>query len=143
MSEDKGFLEDFLDFYQINLVNENKRCIKKSNFRFFSDPTNANVVKDSRDFYYREYQDRAVDTDMEYERMFVLEIPESTFKQLMHLHHKFYTRTAGAGHTEMARTIVEREWAEHRLRSQYPAVQTAWEQYSLLLHLSSNGKELP
>ena len=39
--------------------------------------------------------------------------------------------------------IVEKEWQESDIRRRTPAVQAAWEQYSLLLHLASNGKDLP
>jgi hypothetical protein len=139
--EDKE-LHGFLDFYSAQLINDSKRCIRRSEFKFFSDPTNANVVQDSRDFYYRDYQDQVKEVEMEYDRMCVLEISEHALKHLINLHQRFYNRSPGSGHPEMARTIIEKEWAEHQLRSQHPAVQSAWEHYSLMLHLASNGKEL-
>lgn len=141
--EDKE-LQGFLKFYSTNLVNESRRCVRYHNNEYFSDPKDANIVRDARDFYYRNYHDLdpVVTEKFEYERLCVLEMPENALKSLVHLHQRFYGRSPGSGYEGMARTIVEKEWREKDLRDRHPAVQTAWEQYSLMLHLASNGKDL-
>lgn len=134
-------LEGFLRFYDTRLINESRRCVRTDYNEYFSDPSDANIVRNSRDYYYRNYQD-FVNPHFEYERLCVLEMPESALKNIVHLHQRFYGRSQGGGYENIAKTIVEKEWREKDLRDRYPAVQAAWEQYSLMLHLSSNGKDL-
>jgi len=56
--------------------------------------------------------------------------------------HQQFTGTAGSGGSKVALDILDRQWEEKRIRDANPAVQLAWEQYSLMLHLASNGKNL-
>ena len=133
-------LQAFLHFYNTNLVNDSRRCVSYRSNEYFSDPKDANIIRDARDFYYRNYQD--LEKEYGYERLCVLEIPENALKNLVHLHQRFYNGSQNTGYSNVAKTIVEKEWREKDLRDRYPAVQAAWEQYSLMLHLASNGKDL-
>ena len=138
MSDFKSSEDKLLEFYDAKVVNE-ARTTKKRHYRYFTDPKDANVVTDSRDTWYREH---VLDyPSIEYERVLILEIPETALSEIAHMHERFYSRTGSS--SEMARMIVEKEWQESDIRRRTPAVQAAWEQYSLLLHLASNGKELP
>lgn len=136
MSNFKSSEDKLLEFYDAKVINE-ARTTKKRHYRYFTDPKDANVVTDSRDTWYQEH---ALDyPSIEYERVLILEIPETALSEIAHMHERFYSRTGSS--SEMARMIVEKEWQESDIRRRTPAVQAAWEQYSLLLHLASNGKD--
>jgi len=136
MSDFKSSEDKFLEFYDVKVINE-ARTTKKRHYRYFTDPKDANVVTDSRDTWYQEH---IMDyPSIEYERVLIVEIPESALSEISHMHERFYSRTGSS--SEMARMIVEKEWQESDIRRRTPAVQAAWEQYSLLLHLASNGKD--
>jgi hypothetical protein len=138
MSDFKSSEDKLLEFYDAKVINES-RTTKKRHYRYFTDSKDANVVTDSRDSWYQEHQTDYHEID--YERVLVVEIPENALSELSHMHERFYSRTGSS--SEMARMIVEKEWQESDIRRRTPAVQAAWEQYSLLLHLASNGKDLP
>jgi hypothetical protein len=138
MSDFKSSQDQFLEFYDAKVINES-RTTKKRHYRYFTDSKDANVVTDSRDTWYQEH---VLDyPSIEYERVLIVEIPETALSEISHMHERFYSRTGSS--SEMARMIVEKEWQESDIRRRTPAVQAAWEQYSLLLHLSSTGKDLP
>ena len=138
MSDFKSSEDKLLEFYDVKVINE-ARTTKKRHYRYFTDSKDANVVTDSRDTWYQEH---VLDyPSIEYERVLVVEIPETALSEIAHMHERFYSRTGSS--SEMARMIVEKEWQESDIRRRTPAVQAAWEQYSLLLHLASNGKDLP
>lgn len=138
MSDYKSSEDKFLEFYDAKIVNES-RTTKKRHYRYFTDPKDANIVTDARDSWYQEHM---MDYHAaEYERVMVVEIPEKALSEIAHMHERFYSRTGSS--SEMARMIVEKEWQESDIRRRTPAVQAAWEQYSLLLHLASNGQDLP
>lgn len=138
MSDFKSSEDKLLEFYDVKVINE-ARTTKKRHYRYFTDSKDANVVTDSRDTWYQEH---VLDyPSIEYERVLIVEIPETALSEIAHMHERFYSRTGSS--SEMARMIVEKQWQESDIRRRTPAVQAAWEQYSLLLHLASNGKELP
>jgi hypothetical protein len=138
VSDFKSSEDKLLEFYDVKVINE-ARTTKKRHYRYFTDSKDANVVTDSRDTWYQEH---VLDyPSIEYERVLVVEIPETALSEIAHMHERFYSRTGSS--SEMARMIVEKEWQESDIRRRTPAVQAAWEQYSLLLHLASNGKDLP
>jgi hypothetical protein len=136
MSDFKSSEDKFLEFYDVKVINE-ARATKKRHYRYFTDPKDANIVTDSRDSWYQEHVADYLTT--EYERVLIVEIPEKALSEIAHMHERFYSRTGSS--SEMARMIVEKEWQESDIRRRTPAVQQAWEQYSLLLHLASNGKD--
>jgi hypothetical protein len=137
VSDFKSSEDQFLEFYDSKIINES-RTTKKRHYRYFTDPKDANIVSDSRDTWYQEHQTDYHEID--YERVLVVEIPQNALSELSHMHERFYSRTGSS--SEMARMIVEKEWQESDIRRRTPAVQAAWEQYSLLLHLASTGKDI-
>ena len=137
MSKDEQLERQFLNFYQAQVVNHGRRATRFPSPRYFTDPIDADIVRDGRDFYYQEYQDRS----MEYDRVLVVEIPSRSLDMMARTHQQF-TGTAGSGGSKVALDILDRQWEEKRIRDANPAVQLAWEQYSLMLHLASNGKNL-
>lgn len=140
MESDDFRLKRFMHYYNVNLVNDSKRCLLRREYKFFTDPTNANSVQDARDFYYRDHKDQMYFQSEPYERLCVVELPESSLNHLSRTHERMF-KDVGVSTEEYAKTLIQKEWAEHDLRSKYPAVQAAWEHYSLMLHLASDGKE--
>jgi hypothetical protein len=137
-SNDRARVERMMHYYNAQIVNDSKRCARHKDYVFFSDPANANLIKDARDFYYQTYQDYYAP---EFDRVYVVEIPERELKHLARIHEAAMGNESNHNNGSYARTVIMKEWAEHDIRSKYPAVQAAWEQYSLMLHLASNGKD--
>jgi hypothetical protein len=138
MTNEYGPEDQFLEFYHAQVVNQGRRAARYPVPRYFTDPTDADVIKDSRDFYYQEYQDR-MEMSMEYDRVLVVEIPSRSLATMSRKHLEF-TSSVGVGGGKVALDILNQKWEEKRIRDTNPAVKLAWEQYSLMLHLASNGK---
>lgn len=107
--------------------------------RYFTDSKSADTVIDGR--FYCDASDSPVYHDFSTERLYVVEVGERDLTQLSNMVEHWENRSGENG-SRMAREILEREYQAKQLRNRYPAVQAAWEQYSLMLHLSSNGMKL-
>lgn len=138
MESDSLRVKRLLHYYNGDLVNDSKRCLVRREHKFFTDPTNASIVEDVQDHYFR---DQMYFHPEPYERLCVVELPESSLRHMAQVHERVFNQTSPGGSENYARMVMQKEWAEHELRSNFPAVQAAWEQYSLMLHLASNGKE--
>jgi hypothetical protein len=125
MEVDRHSINKFFMENNIKVVNEKRGIVSQRQNEFFTDPSNANFVVDSRAPYNSS------------EKIFVVEMPESALQHLIMLDNRFYARTNNDDRT--AKLMVEKERQEQVLREKYPAVQSAWEQYSLMLHLSSQS----
>ena len=125
----------FCSFYGISIVNENRGY--RSNYnKYFTDPLNADIVIDSRDRYYSDHSNLRVDFDVE--EIVILELPKRALSYMAHTHEMFHDKIGNGD--RVAKDILERQEQEAHLRNTVPAVQLAWEQYSLMLNLSSNGR---
>lgn len=127
--------DQFLEFYHAQILNHSRRTTRLPAPRYFVDPADADVIKDSRDFWYSEYQD----LKFEHDQVLLVELPSRSLATLSRKHHEF-TSSVGAGGGKVALDILNQKWEEKRIRDINPAVQLAWEQYSLMLHLASNNK---
>ncbi len=125
MEIDRHSINKFFMENNIKVVNEKRGIVSQRQNEFFTDPLNANFVVDSRAPYNIS------------EKIFVVEMPESALQHLIMLDNRFYARANNDDRT--AKLMVEKERQEQILREKYPAVQTAWEQYSLMLHLSAES----
>lgn len=140
MTKNKEFLKNFCDQYHINVVNE-QRSYRYNFDRHFTDPKDADIVESDR---YPRFSgnDFVHDTvRAEYERILVVEIPESSLERLIDIDQRFFG-PHGDPFKQAARSLLDRDRQAKQLREQNPAVQAAWEQYSLMLHLASNGQDL-
>lgn len=132
----------FCEKYSIRVLNE-KRGYRTSYNRYFSDPQNADIIRD----YYPTWQEyMEVDGEMKYrvpnyEKVLVVEIPQRSLDRLLEIERQFYAHLS-SGAERLAETIIEKNYEAAQLRKKNPAVQAAWEQYSLVLHLAANGKDL-
>lgn len=138
MQDNYKSIHKLLHHYNASIVSDSRRCYQYKDYVFFSDPKDANIVQDSRT---RSYYSEQLTFRPDYEKLYVIELPESALNHMAHLHERIYNRDIHSD--EYAKMVIEKEWAEHSIRSRSPAVQAAWEQYSLMLHLASNGKDLP
>jgi len=132
----------FCEKYNIRVLNE-KRGYRTSYNRYFSDTKDADLVRGLSPTW-QEYID--VDGDSRhyvpnYEKVLVVEIPERSLDRLLEIEREFYAHLS-SGAERLAETIIERNHEASQLRKKHPAVQAAWEQYSLMLHLAANGKDL-
>jgi len=127
MEIDRHSINKFFMENNIKVVNEKRGIVSQRQNEFFTDPLNANFVVDRRASYNSS------------EKIFVVEMPESSLQHLIMLDNRFYARTNNDD--RVAKLMVEKERQEQVLREKYPAVQTTWEQYSLMLHLSAESEK--
>ena len=125
MEIDRHSINKFFMENNIKVLNEKRGIVSQQQNEFFTDPLNANFVVDSRALYNTS------------ERIFIVEIPEPSLQHLIMLDNRFYARANNDD--RIAKLMVEKERQEQVLREKYPTVQLAWEQYSLMLHLSSES----
>lgn len=131
--------QDFCKKYDITVINH-KRGYRVSHNRFFTNPKDANVITEY-DRSWGEFLDDDHYTIPNYEKILVIEIPERSLDRLIDIDRQFFTRM-GPGSQRAVLAFLERESQAEEIRRRNPAVQTAWEQYSLMLHLASNGQNL-
>jgi hypothetical protein len=117
-------LKQFCENYEVNVLNDTKRRARYHPPTFFTDPSRADVIRNDIVQY-------------ETERVFTVEIPEGRFRTLVEMERRFYnwqrhTKTE----VDLFETLMTKEREEAYLRSTKPAVQKAYEQYSIMLNLA-------
>jgi hypothetical protein len=119
--------EEFKDFcrnYEVNVLNDTKRRARYSPPQFFTDPTRADVFVRDRMTY-------------ETEQVYTVEIPEGRLRALIEMEQRFFKwQRHSQGEVDMFETLMNKEREEAYLRSTKPAVQKAYEQYSIMLNLA-------
>jgi hypothetical protein len=121
----KELQEKFCSNYSVAILNDSKRRAKYKPLHFQS-IEDADVISPT--------------LNMEYEKVYTLEIPESRLVSLIEMEAQFY---GGVRHQErnMFEHLMAKQREEHFLRNEYPAIKKAWERYSTLLNLVKSGKE--
>jgi hypothetical protein len=118
--------EEFKDFcknYEVNVLNDSKRRARYSYPKFFTDPERADII--TRDMNY------------ETEQVYTVEIPEGRLRALIEMERRFFKwQRHSQGEIDMFQTLMDKEREEAYLRSTKPAVQKAYEQYSIMLNLA-------
>ena len=116
-------LKDFCRNYEVNVLNDSKRRARYSPPQFFSDPYRADVfVRDHLNY--------------ETEQVYTVEIPEGRLRALIEMEKRFFKwQRHSQGEVDMFQTLMDKEREEAYLRSTNPAVQKAYEQYSVMLNL--------
>jgi len=118
-----GF-KDFCRNYEVNVLNDSKRRARYSPPQFFTDPTRADVfVRDHLNY--------------ETEQVYTVEIPEGRLRALIEMEQRFFKwQRHSQGEIDMFQTLMDKEREEAYHRSTKPAVQKAYEQYSIMLNLA-------
>lgn len=130
---------EFLRKYEISVLNE-KRGYRTRFPEYFTDPKDANYIS-TTSYNYKDYYVNNT-AKFNYEKIMVIQLPETALNRLAQLDRQFSSHISPSG-SDRAFEILDRDWNAKVIRLKNPAVQAAWEQYSLLLHLASNGQPLP
>lgn len=117
---------EFCNKHGIKILDDSKRACRyrKMNMDYFQYQNDYNIV-DSKVRY-------------ETEKLYTLEISESELKKISDFESEVFNHMSNKGHFNLFETIMEQKQEEKRLRETYPAVQKAYEQYSLMLKLANS-----
>jgi hypothetical protein len=123
-------LEQFCNNYEVRVLNDQKRRARYHPPRFFTDPERADII--TRDT-----------VSYETEQVYTLEIPEGRLRALVEMEQRFFKwqRHTG-GEIDMFETLMRKEREEAYLRNTNPAVQKAYEQYSIMLNLAGYQRKI-
>lgn len=125
----KDELKDFCENYEVNILNDQKRRAKYHPARFFTDPTRADIIRNDTDQF-------------ETEKVVTLEIPEGRLRALIEIERRFFKwHKHTQGEIDMFQTLMDKEREEAYLRQSNPAIQKAYEQYSIMLNLAGHQRK--
>lgn len=117
-------LEQFCQNYEVTVLNDTKRRARYHPPRFFTEPERADIIR--KDV-----------VEYETERVITVEIPEGRLRTLIELEKRFFKwQRHTSGEIDMFQTLMDKEREEANLRNTNPAVQKAYEQYSIMLNLA-------
>lgn len=123
-------LKNFCDNYEVRVLNDQKRRARYHPARFFTDPMRADIIEKDTIAY-------------ETEKVFTVEIPEGRLRALVELEQRFFKwQHHSRGEVDMFQTLMDKEREEAYLRQTNPAVQKAYEQYSIMLNLSGYQRKI-
>ena len=128
MNKDK-ITQKFCIEHGMRLIDSNKRAYKH---------TRANVAlfnyADDYNKFLQEYQ------TFETETLYTIEIAESELDRIAEFENQVFNNMKQKGHYDLFGVLMDQKEQEQRLRSKYPAVKKAYEQYSLMLKLAESGE---
>ncbi len=117
-------LNDFCKNYEVRVLNDQKRRARYHPPKFFTDPERADIIRNDI-------------VEYETERVFTVEIPEGRLRALVEMERRFFKwQRHTAGEVDMFQTLMDKEREEAFYRNTSPAVQKAYEQYSIMLNLA-------
>ena len=117
-------LKQFCENYEVRVLNDQKRRARYHPPRFFTDPERADLIRNDI-------------VEYETERVIALEIPESRLRALIEMERRFFKwQNHSKGEVDMFQTLMDKEREESFYRNTNPAVQKAYEQYSIMLNLA-------
>ena len=121
-------IKEFCQNHRIQVLNTNKRAHRyhKVNVNYFKDPMDFNMI----------HQDVVYDS----EPLYTVEIAESELERIADFESEVFNNMRQTGHYRMFEVLMEQKEREQYLRSKYPAVRKAYEQYSLMLKMAESGE---
>jgi hypothetical protein len=119
----------FCNEHGIRVIDSSKRAHKhtKANVSLFRYADDYNKM-------YQEYQ------TFETETLYTIEISESELESIAEFENQVFNNMKKNGHYRLFETLMEQKEQEQYLRTKYPAVRKAYEQYSLMLKLAESGE---
>jgi len=116
--------KQFCENYEVRVLNDTKRRARYHPPKFFTDPLQADLIRNDV-------------VEYETEKVITLEIPEGRLRALVEMEQRFYkwqrhTKTE----VDLFQTLMDKEREEAWYRHTSPAVQKAYEQYSIMLNLA-------
>jgi hypothetical protein len=117
-------LKQFCENYEVRVLNDTKRRARYHPPRFFTDPLQADLIRNDV-------------VECETEKLITLEIPDGRLRALVEMERRFFNyHRHSPGEVDMFQTLMDKEREEAYIRSTKPAVQKAYEQYSIMLNLA-------
>lgn len=117
-------LADFCKNYEVRVLNDQKRRARYHPPRFFTEPERADIIRNDI-------------VEYETEQVYTLEIPEGRLRALIEMERRFFKwQRHSPGEIDMFQTLMDKEREEAYYRQTNPAVQKAYEQYSIMLNLA-------
>jgi hypothetical protein len=81
-----------------------------------------------------------IESSFETETLYTVEISETELNRIADFEAQVFNNLSEKGHYNLFETVMEQKEQEKYLRSKYPAVQKAFEQYSLMLKMAQSGE---
>lgn len=122
-------LKKFCENYEVKVLNDTGRYARYHPPVFFSEPTRADVIRND---------EMAFRT----EKLYTVQIPESRLNTLVEMEGRFHNYDMDRGRRDMFEVLMDKEREEAFYRNTNEAVQKAYEQYSLMLHLAGYTKKV-
>ena len=119
----------FCGEHNIRVIDSNKRAYKH---------TRANVALFRYPDDYNKFQQEYLTVDTE--TLYTVEIAESELERIAEFESRVFNNLKQRGHYDLFGVLMEQKEQEQYLRSKYPAVRKAYEQYSLMLKLAESGE---
>lgn len=121
-------ISEFCKNHSISIVSTNKRSLKMNqlHLQHFINEKDYNVVSEKLNF----------DT----ERLYTVEIPESDLEKLAMFESQIFNNMKRHGHYNLFVAMIQQKELEQEYRKKYQAVAKAYEHYSLLLKMASEGQ---
>lgn len=120
-------LKKFCKNYEVKVLDNNQRYARYRPASFFTEPARADIIRNDLE-------------EFRTEKLYTVQIPESRLKTLIDLETRFYNHRNSDGMRDMFETLMDKEREETFYRNSNAAVQKAYEQYSILLHLAGYQK---
>jgi hypothetical protein len=116
--------KQFCENYEVRVLNDTKRRARYHPPKFFTDPKQADLIRNDI-------------VEYETEKVITLEIPEGRLRTLIEMERRFFKwQRHNQGEVDMFQTLMDKEREEANYRHTNPAVQKAYEQYSMMLNLA-------
>jgi len=117
-------VKQFCENYEVRVLNDTKRRARYHPPMFFTDPERADIIRNDI-------------VEYEHERVITMEIPEGRLRALIELEKRFFKwQNHTRGEIDMFQILMDKEREEAFYRNTNPAVQKAYEQYSVMLNLA-------
>jgi hypothetical protein len=125
----KKNLSEFCKRHAVRIVDENKRAHRytKMDVQFFKHAYDYNMAE-------------VLPIAFETEKLYTVEVSESELERIADFEEEVFNHMSHKGHYNMFETLMEQKEQEKYLKSKYPAVQKAYEQYSMILKLAQSGE---
>ena len=120
-------LNEFLRRHDVRILDTNKRFARyRPLYSYFSDQASMDLIRS--------------ESIKETEPLYTVEIPESELVRMQEFEDQVFGNLKQSGHYNLFQNLIEMKEEEAQLRRDFPAVQKAYENYSLMLNLCRGGK---
>ncbi len=120
-------INKFLKYFKLTAEQCGYREVVDYDDIFFRDSSNYNTVEMTR--------------NIRTEKMYNIRMPESVIQELTTITQEVFGPNINEHDRKLFRTMIHQKEEERRIRAQYPAVQQAYENYSLLLSMCKTKED--